>query len=90
MRARKKQFLMNNFWLSEASPSSVNQGVERSFVGGAWQPFDGNAAFQIVAIPEPPTGMITVFAGFILFLKSRKSGGCVVPNEATAPDAASP
>jgi hypothetical protein len=65
-----------NVWVWEASGSSVNDGVERSFGGGAWQPYYGNAAFQIVAIPEPATGIIVaLFVWGTLFSKRRKGGG---------------
>lgn len=59
-----------DIWLWEASASSLNPGVQRSFQGGAWEPYFDNTAFQLVVVPEPSVLTIS-FGGIIIFLRRR-------------------
>lgn len=80
----------SNFWLWEASASSLNVGVQRSFQGAAFQPYNGNTAFEIVTVPEPSTMLIiAVFGGIMLFLKCHKTRPSV-PNFRPALDRSVP
>ena len=59
-------------WLWEASASPLDPGVERSFNGGAWQPFDYNTSFALEAVPEPPAlGLVAL--GVICLIRRRKA-----------------
>lgn len=64
-------------WVWENSINFPNPGVQRSFMGGAWEPFDTeNTAFSLgltSPVPEPETyAMLLVGLGLLGFMVHRK------------------
>ena len=59
-------------WLWEASASPLNPGVERSFNGGAWEPYYDNTSFALVVVPEPASLSLLVFGMFGITLLRRR------------------
>lgn len=49
-------------WLWEASGSTANLGVQRSFAAEPWQSCFDNAAFEMLAVPEPDGMLFTAAA----------------------------
>jgi len=64
-----------DIWLWEASASSLNPDVQRSFNGSSWEPYYDNTAFELEAVPEPSVcGFIFLGAGTTVLLLRRRSG----------------
>lgn len=52
----------SDHWLWEASGSTANLGVQRSFAAEPWQSCFDNAAFEMLAVPEPDGMLFTAAA----------------------------
>lgn len=67
-----------DLWLWEASGSTANLGVQRSFDAEPWQSYFDNAAFEMLAVPEPD-GMLFVAAGLASVTLLRRFRGRPIP-----------
>jgi hypothetical protein len=60
-------------WLWEASSSTdINSGVQRSYNGGAWEPYYDRTAMQLVVVPEPSSALLLAVAVAVSVIISRR------------------
>ena len=73
-------------WLWEDSTrTDINSGVQRSFNGGAWQPYYDRTALQLVVVPEPSSALLLAGALVMLLVKRHRAAALHNLAESVAP-----